>query len=108
MAVHLTTEAQLNFGELQTRIHEQEEEAITRLTNLVGKEEEGVAFNAHLYEVVDDNTPPYSTLFVVTGAGGGASDPVIKTWLANHRGQRIICEGNVYISGSLTNIAVVR
>jgi D-ribose pyranose/furanose isomerase RbsD len=108
MAIHLTTEAQLDLVQLQNRIHEQEEQVVTRLTSLVGKKENGIAFNAHDYELVADNTTPYSTLFVVSGAGGAASNPIIQTWLANHPGERIVCENSVYVSGSPTNIAVVR
>lgn len=108
MATTWTTEASLDFATLQTRIQQREQHVIVRLTSLVGKEENSVAFNAHAYESVDDNTLSYSKLFVVSGTGGAASDPVIQTWLANHPGQRIVCEDKVYVSGSLTNIAVVR
>ena len=108
MAINHTTEAHLDFVTLQARIQQEEQHVIVRLTSLVGKEEDGVAFNAHVYESVDNNTLPYSKLFAVSVAGGAASDPVIQAWLASHPGQRIVCEDKVYISGSPTNIAVVR
>jgi hypothetical protein len=108
MAIHLTTGADLDFPGLQRRIHEEEDEVVVRLIALVGKTESGHAFNAHIYESVDDSTEPFSQLFVVTGPGGAAHDPVVQAWLASHPGQHIRGEGNVHVSGSLTNIAVVR
>jgi hypothetical protein len=108
MAIHLTTGAALDFPGLQRRIHEEEDGVVVRLTALAGKTDSGRAFNAHIYESVDASTQPFSQLFVVTGSGGAAHDPVIQAWLASHPGQRIIDEDNVYVSGSLTTIAVVR
>jgi hypothetical protein len=108
MAIHLTTDGQLDFVTLQTRIHEQEVEVGCRLTSLLGKTESGVAFNAHVYESVDDNILPHAKLFIVSSGGGAAGDPVMQTWLASHPEQRVRCESRVYISGSLTTIAMIR
>jgi hypothetical protein len=108
MSINVTTEAHLDFAALQARIHQQEQHVVIRLTSLVGKEEDGVTFNAHVYESVEDNEQPYSKLFGNSGAGGAASDPVIAAWLASHPGQRIVYEDSVYISSSPAHIAVVR
>lgn len=107
MSIGLTTDASLDFVTLQDRIKDEESAVVVRLANLVGKTESGVAFNAHVYVSVDDANLPLSKLFPIAAGGDAAHDPNVVTWLAHYPGQRVICEGPVYVSGSLTNIAVV-
>lgn len=109
MAIALTTKATLDLVTLQARIKEIEELAVVRLTSLVGKKENNLTFNAHGYASVDNNpAAPFSTLFVVSGGGGAAADPVITVWLANHPQQRVVCEDTVFVDGATPVIAVVR
>ncbi|MFH0959045.1 MAG: hypothetical protein V1897_10120 [Pseudomonadota bacterium] len=107
MSIALTSDASLDFVTLQNRIKNEESKVFVRLTGLTGKTEGGVSFNAHVYESVDDNGLPFSKLFIVTGGGSADDDPTVVTWLAQNPGQKIVCENQVYVSGSLVNIAVV-
>ena len=108
MTIPLTTDASLNFAKLQEIINQTESRAVVRMTILTGKEENGVTFNAHDYESVDDKTLPLSKLFIIPDGGSAANDPTVQTWLKLNPPQKIRCEKMVYISGSLTKIAVVR
>jgi hypothetical protein len=107
MSIALTSEASLDFVTLQNRIKDEESEVVVRLTSLTGKIEDGVLFNAHIYKSVDDNELPLSKLFIVSAGADAGDDPIVKTWLAQNPGQKIVCEGQVYVSDSLVNIAVV-
>ncbi|MGO9577885.1 MAG: hypothetical protein ACLP2P_00585 [Desulfobaccales bacterium] len=110
MAIHLRTEASLNFAALQQKINQTESDAFVRLTSLKGETVSGLDFNALVFESVDDNTPPLSKLFIIPDGGSAANDPTVQTWLAQHPTppQEIRCEEMVFVSGSLTKIAVVR
>jgi patatin-like phospholipase/acyl hydrolase len=108
MAIHFTTEASLDFATLQQTINEEEKNVFVRLTSLIGKTESSTKFNAHVYESVDDNTLPLSKIFSIPDGGSAANDPTVKTWLELNPTQQIRYEEMVYISGSLTKIAVVR
>ena len=108
MAIHLTTEASLNFAALQQKINKTESDAFVRLTSLTGATLSGLNFNALVFESVDDNNLPLSKLFIIPDGGSAANDPTVKTWLALNPTQEIRCEQMVYISGSLTKIAVIR
>ena len=107
MAIGLISEASLDFGTLQSRIASEESLARVRLTDLVGKTESGTRFNGHTYVIVDDDSRPFSKLFIIHSEGTAANDPNVKTWLMQNSGQRIVCEHPVFITDSLTNIAVV-
>jgi len=107
MSIALTSEASLDFVTLQNRIKDEESSAVVRLTNLTGKTESGVPFNAHVYASVDDNALPFSRLFIVPAGGSAGDDPNVATWLAQNPGQKIVCEDQVYVSGSLVKIAVI-
>lgn len=108
MSIGRSSEASLDFVTLQRTITDMEKEVHTRLTGLIGKIEEGVAFNAHTYVPVDDDNQPFSKLFIIPSGGIAANDPIVKTWLAQNSSQRVVCENQVYISSSLANVAVVR
>lgn len=107
MSIALTSEASLDFMTLQNRINNEESAVVVRLTSLTGKTESGVPFNAHIYTSVDDNDLPFSKLFIVPAGGSAGDDPNVTTWLAQHPSQDIVCEDQVYVSGSLANIVVV-
>lgn len=106
MAILQTSEASLDFATLQSTIKDEESEVFVRLTSLAGKTEGGVLFNAHSYVRVHDKNLPFSKLFIVSG-GSASDDPVVKTWLAQNPGREIVCENQVYVSGSSVKIAVV-
>jgi hypothetical protein len=106
MSIGFTTEASLDLGELKDRIKTMELKAIVRLADLVGKTVNDFNFNAHKYEMVKDNTWPFSELFVL-GQGFAAEDTVISAYLMNKRELEIVCEGPVYAGGTLTKVAVV-
>jgi hypothetical protein len=107
MSIGLTSEASLDLGTLQGRIAGEESLAHVRLTDLVGKTQGGIDFNAHTYVAVDDDKRSFSKLFIVPPGGAAANDPNVKTWLMQNPSQRLVCEHPVYISNSLANIAVV-
>ena len=107
MAIGLTTKASLNFAELQKRITEMESDAFIRMTSLKGETVSGVNCNAHVYESVDDKSQPISRLFIIPDGGSADNDPTVQTYLKLNSSQEKRCEEMVYISGSLTKIAVV-
>ena len=106
MPIKLPTEPSLDFVTLQQRIKEEESNVFVRLTSLKG--DTGGGFNVHVYESVADNTLPFSKLFNIPDGGEAKDDPTVQTWLALNPTQEIRCEKMVYISGSLTKIAVIR
>src|SRR5262245_19208547 len=99
MPVAITTLARLAFQTLQTRINELEKELGARLESLEGKTHEGTNFNAHRYELIDDDGVAFTKLFAPRGSVD--SDPVIQAWLASHAGSRVVCSGKVFVLGSL-------
>jgi len=107
MSIHLTTEALLDFATLQNRIHEEESKVIVRLSSLTGKKEGNIAFNAHVYEAIEDNNWPFSKLFVIPEDGNSANDPNVMAWLAGHSGQEVVGDDDIYIIDKLTKIAIV-
>jgi hypothetical protein len=108
MPVSIVSEASLDIVVLQGKIKDEEFNVWVRLEKLVGKSEHGVSFNAHTYETIYDNNLPLSTLFIVADGGEASNDPIIKNHLDNNPGQILICEEMVYVSNSLTKVAVVR
>jgi hypothetical protein len=106
MPIVRTSEASLDFVTLLNRIKEEESEVGDRLISLIGKTENGSPFNAHIYKSIDDNSLPFSKLFIISN-GNAKDDPIVKTWLAQNTGQKIVCEEQVYVSSSLVKIAVV-
>lgn len=108
MPIALLSEASLDFVTLQSRVTNEELKVVVRLSNLRGKVEDGVAFNAHVYNSVDNNELPFSKLFVIPDGGSANSDPDVTKWLAQNSSQGIVCEERVYVCDSLLNIAIVR
>ncbi len=106
MAIGLTSEASLDFVTLQQRIKDQEPNVHVRLTDLIGKTESAVDFNAHTYVLAEDSRP-LSKLFIIPAGQRATNDPAVETWLAQHTSQNVVCQGQVYINGSLANVAVV-
>ena len=107
LSVFLRTDPKYNLEELQGAINDWEDHFSIRLANLKGDQEDGVPFNVHTYESVNKKDQPLSKLFPISGGGPAKDDPVVKTWLEQHKDQKIRSEENVYISNSLTKIAVV-
>lgn len=107
MSFTLTLTEPYDLVELQNEIKRKELDYI-RLTNLTGKTQNGRSFNVLEFTRVFDNALPFSKLFVVYANGNAGNDPTVKTWLAQNPRQNIVCEDQVYVSGSLENIAVVR
>lgn len=107
MSIGLTSEASLDFVTLQQRITDQELKVRVRLTGLVGKTEKSLDFNVHTYVLVNDDNRPLSKLFIIAAGQNVANDPIVKTFLAQNLSQKVVCQDQVYINGSLANVAVI-
>ena len=107
MSIGLISEASLDFVKLHQIITDQESNVHVRLTGLVGKTESGVDFNAHIYVLVNDDNRPLSKLFIISAGQSAANDPIVKTFLAQNTSQKVVCQDQVYINGSLANVAVI-
>jgi len=107
-------DASLDFVTLRDRIEGREKRLHYRLADLIGKTESGNNADANVNVLIlvaaDKDDRPFSELFIIPDGqskGDATKDPTVKTWLSQHAGQRIVCEGNVYISNSLTWVAVL-
>lgn len=110
MAIPYSTEASLDFVTLKNRIEDREKHLHYRLTYLIGKTENGTNVNSLNLVEADKDNRPFSELFIIPEGqsnGDAVKDPTVQTWLKLHTGQRVVCEGNVYISNSLAWVAVV-
>jgi len=106
MPFQRTLEATLDLVELQKAIRAQEN-SFVRLTKLTGMIENRYPFNVLVFKRVYDNVLPFSKLFVVDVGGNADRNPEVFTWLTQYPGQIIVCQDQVYVSGSLMKIAVV-
>ena len=108
MPVGFVTGADLTLSSLQTTVDDQEGLIHGRLLSMVGQSNQGVPFNAHSYELVDDDSIPLTRLFVVTDGGDAANDPAVTAYVAGGANRKIVFQGKVYVQGSLATIAFVR
>src|SRR5262245_33491734 len=104
MPIGFTTSAELPLPTLQTRIDHQEACIQARLLSITEWRHRGVDFNAHTYQLIDDDATPVTRRFIVTDGGDGANDPAIKAFLEQDSKRKIVFQGKVFIQSTLQTI----